>query len=187
MGAIGSILVDSLKEVYDILIIDYIRQASCLPDLPQGVELSNFDISSEDWPLLIRSEIKKCKYLFHLAGLTRNKESISFPHEYHKNNVQGTHNLLYFSAESKLDKFIFPSSIFSQGKFKDPYTTYQAVCELYCKMFSKIYGLNTLIVRIPKTNQPRSLKNISKSLIENATDSSTKPGDTVFFQKDKKS
>ena len=184
MGRLGHKLVNQLKEKYSILIIDSLLNKK-LPDLPEGVEISTFDLSSKDWPALLRFQLKNSKFVFHLAGITDPNESIKFPHEYHEANVTSTINILSASSTAEVRKFIFPSCYFNKGQFSAPFYCQKSICEMYCKMFYKVYDLNTLSIRLPKTSQQKSLKSISKFLIDSAEDDSLGYGSVIKYNQAK--
>lgn len=180
MGRLGHELVNQLKEKHSILIIDSLLHKK-LPNLPEGVNISTFDLSSKDWPALLRSQLKNSKFVFHLAALTDPKESIKFPHQYHDANVTSTVNILAASSTAEVEKFIFPSCYFNKGQFSTPFHSQKSICETYCKMFYKVYDLNTLSIRLPKTSQKKSLKSISKFLIDSAEDDSLGCGSAIKY------
>jgi UDP-glucose 4-epimerase len=181
MGDLGQELVKELNKTYSVLVIDSLIKRN-QSELLEDVQLSTFDISSKEWPALLRSQIKNTKYLFHLAGLTNNAESIKFPYHYHNSNVTGTMNLLSAATDGNIDKFIFASCIFSNGLYADPFHAQKAMGEMYCKMFHRVYGLNTLSTRIPKSKSQKTLKKISQFLIECAEDDSLGSGSAIKYK-----
>jgi UDP-glucose 4-epimerase len=181
MGDLGQELVKELDKTYSVLVIDSLVKRN-QSELLEGVQLSTFDISSKEWPALLRSQTKNTKYLFHLAGLTNNAESIKFPYHYHNSNLTGTMNLLSAASDGNIEKFIFASCIFSSGLYADPFHVQKAMGEMYCRMFYDVYGLNTLSIRIPKSKSRKTLKNISRFMIECAEDDSLGSGSRIKYK-----
>ncbi|MCX6715414.1 MAG: NAD-dependent epimerase/dehydratase family protein [Candidatus Taylorbacteria bacterium] len=99
-------------------------------------------------------------YVFHLACLPRVKFSIDFPRETHSTNIDGTFNVLMAAKESHSKRVIYSASSSAYGDQpilplvetmtpmpKSPYGLQKYIGELYCSMFSKIYGLETVSLR----------------------------------------
>ncbi len=103
----------------------------------------------------------KPEYVFHFAALPRVSYSVQFPTETNEVNINGTVCLLYFSNKYKVKRFIFSSSSSIYGGAKilptkesqnlpnpqSPYALQKYVGERYCKMFSELYGLDTVCLR----------------------------------------
>jgi UDP-glucose 4-epimerase len=155
-GSIGTALTKLFKKKgFEVLIIDNLIKKG-IPDFDSSVKISTFDISSKEWPLMLLQDLKNAKYVFHLAALTNQTESISFPHEYNKTNVSGTLHLLAAAAESDVDKFIFASELSKKKKTTNPYLIQKYMGELYCSAFTETYDLNTLSARLPLLRPDKS-------------------------------
>ncbi len=101
------------------------------------------------------------EFVFHFAALPRVSYSVIHPAETTETNVLGTVKLLEKSRDYKVKRFIFSSSssIYGDAKklpasesecFPDPQSPYAAqkyACEPFCKLFSKLYGLDTVCLR----------------------------------------
>ncbi len=98
--------------------------------------------------------------VFHLACLPRVGFSIENPRETHAANVDGTFNVLMAARESGAKRVVYSASSSAYGDQKimplvetmvanpkSPYGLQKHVGELYCSMFSKIYGLETVSLR----------------------------------------
>ena len=167
-GFIGSNLVDRLIDGgHDVVVID---------DLSAGKE-ENVNSKAEFYKYNITTNIllsdvssstyknhdwKKYKYdvVFHLAALARVQPSIDDPIEYHKVNVNGTLNMLKFCVDTGVKRFVYSSSSSVYGDTKyvptseastlnpmSPYALHKLIGEQYCKLFSELYGLETVCLR----------------------------------------
>ena len=167
-GFIGSNLVDRLIDGgHDVVVID---------DLSAGKE-ENVNSKAEFYKYNITTNIllsdvssstyknhdwKKYKYdvVFHLAALARVQPSIDDPIEYHKVNVNGTLNMLKFCVDTGVKRFVYSSSSSVYGNVEQlptteeaplnpisPYALQKLIGEQYCKLFSELYGLETVCLR----------------------------------------
>ncbi|MFH0928032.1 MAG: NAD-dependent epimerase/dehydratase family protein [bacterium] len=158
-GFIGSHLVDRL--------ISFKHQVVVLDDLSTGKK-EQVNPKAQ----FFKGDIKKVKDLeglsgkieavFHLAARMRVQESFLKPVEYHKNNVDGTLNLLEWARARKIKRFIFASSCSVYGNAKktsagvsestptnplSPYASEKLIGEELCRMYSNSLGLDTVVCR----------------------------------------
>ncbi len=114
----------------------------------------------------------KFDIVFHLAALLRVQHSIEFPEENHHVNVNGTFNLLNMCRKYGIKKFIFSSSCATYGEQEDiilnegmdanpmsPYAAQKLICEKYCKLFNRLYGIQTISLRYFNVYGPRQNPN----------------------------
>jgi UDP-glucose 4-epimerase len=119
------------------------------------VDISDFESLSE-----VFSKIGNIDLVFHFAALARVQPSIKNPIDYNKTNVNGTINLLELSKRYNVNRFIFSSSSSvygnSQTPFSEsminltqlsPYALQKYMGEQYCRLYSELYGLNTVCLR----------------------------------------
>lgn len=98
--------------------------------------------------------------IFHLAALPRLKRSLDDPWQTHRVNVEGTLNLLMAAKKYKVKRFVFASSSsvygnknktpFTENMTPDPlvpYSLQKVVGEDYCRMFFRLWGLETVSLR----------------------------------------
>jgi nucleoside-diphosphate-sugar epimerase len=122
--------------------------------------------------------------IFHLAALPRLQRSLDAPWETHRVNVDGTLNLLLLARKYKVKRFIFSSSSSIYGNkneipFKEsmtpdplvPYSLHKLISEDYCRMFSKIWGVETISLRYfnvygPKMNPDSPYSNLLPKFIK---------------------
>lgn len=97
--------------------------------------------------------------IFHLAAYSSVPGSLKNPCACHVINDQGTYNLLEAARINKVNTFIFSSSSAIYGNCEEPYkenhpynpqSSYgysKYIGELYCKEYTHLYGINTVILR----------------------------------------
>jgi nucleoside-diphosphate-sugar epimerase len=168
-GFIGSNLVDRLiREDHVVTVIDNLSTGNKRYINPQATFI-NMDI--RNFPLLLKS-IKNTNYVFHLAALPRIQRSILNPLETNDVNIQGTLNVLEVSRLNKVKKVIFASSSSVYGNQKhfpltedmtpdplSPYSLQKLAGEWYCKLYSRLYNLETVCLRFFSVYGPRQNEN----------------------------
>lgn len=156
-GFIGSNLVDRLIERgFEVHVIDNLS-AGKKENLNTGATLHIADIRDLS---KMKEIIAGASYVFHLAALPRVQFSIENPIDTHDVNVNGTLNLLIASAQAHVKKFVYTSSSSVYGDQpimplletmtpdpKSPYGLHKLTGELYCKVWSSVYGLPTVCLR----------------------------------------
>jgi|TARA_B110000459_G_scaffold15943_1_gene15461 UDP-glucose 4-epimerase len=158
-GFIGSNLVDKL--------IDMDVEVHIIDDLSTGFEKNinpkatfhKMDISEIDSKHNYY-EFKNTDVIFHCAALARVQPSIEDPISFDKINIGGTLRLLKLAHDLKIKRFVYSASSSCYGNNKNfptpetestnplsPYGLQKYVGEQYCKMFSEVYGLDTVSLR----------------------------------------
>ncbi len=164
-GFIGSNLVDALVERgFEVHVIDNLSNGK-KEYVNRKAILHVLDIVNLD---SIKPVFAGADYVFHLAALPRVQYSIENPAETNKTNVEGTLNVLIASAEAKVKKFIYSASSSAYGDQdtmplnekmtpapKSPYGLQKYLGELYCKLWSEVYGLPTVSLRYFNVYGPR--------------------------------
>jgi nucleoside-diphosphate-sugar epimerase len=103
----------------------------------------------------------KPSYVFHFAALPRVSYSLLYPKETSEANIIGTVVLLNASRKYKVRRFIYSSSSSVYGSAKklptresenfpdpkSPYAVQKYVGEPFCKIFSNLFGLDTISLR----------------------------------------
>lgn len=96
--------------------------------------------------------------IFHLAALPRVLFSVENPLETHDVNVNGTLNVLLVARKHKVRRVVFATSSSAYGaqpiipfvedgvikKPLSPYALHKFIGEEYCRLFSELYGLETV-------------------------------------------
>ncbi len=164
-GFIGSHVVDELvARGFDVHIIDNLSRGN-KNNVNEKATLHIEDIRnfSDIFPIF-----DGAKYVFHLAAEPRVEFSIQHPVESNDINVNGTLNVLIAARDAKVKRVVFSSSCAVYGDQeqmpliesvsavpKSPYGVHKYVGELYCKMFSDIYDLETVSLRYFNVYGPR--------------------------------
>jgi UDP-glucose 4-epimerase len=106
--------------------------------------------------------------VFHAAALPRVMLSIDDPRETHLANVDGTLNVLIAARDAGVGRVIYSGSSSVYGEQAalplvetmtpnplNPYALQKLVGEQYCRLFHRLYGLNTLALRYFNVYGPR--------------------------------
>lgn len=164
-GFIGSNLADALVEKgHDVLVIDNLSTGK-KENINRNAEFVEEDLRDFD---KIRPFFKGVDFVFHEAALPRIPLSIEKPIETNAINIGATLNVLVAAAGAKVKKVIYASSSSALGNNAEmpmketamcaplnPYALQKYVGELYCKIFSDIYGLPTVSLRYFNVYGPR--------------------------------
>jgi len=129
-GYIGSHIYSELKKQnYEVQGIDLIDGEDILHCLPE----ENFD------------------YVFHLAAVPRVGYSVEMPSYTLKQNVFVTSVLLEWAKKHSVKRVIFSSSSAVNGNGDgiplSPYGLHKLMNEMECRLYSKLYGLDTICLR----------------------------------------
>ncbi len=142
-GFIGAHLVAALKEKgFEVAVVD----------LKTGGDIRK--------PGDLEKVFAGADYVFHTAALPRVQYSIEHPIETHDTNITGTLNVLLAARDAGVKKVVYSASSSAYGEQKEmplresmpanpisPYALQKYAGELYCRMFSKVYGLPTVSLR----------------------------------------
>lgn len=164
-GFIGSHLVDALIERGDeVHIIDNLWRNDRQYLNPKALlhEVDMCDLSA------IRPVIAGAGSVFHMAALPRVQFSIEHPKESNEANVSGTLNVLIAAHEGGVQRVIYSASSSAYGDQKEmplredmpanpksPYGLQKYIGELYCRVWSTVYGLPTVSLRYFSVYGPR--------------------------------
>ena len=129
----------------------------------QGIEAKSYDLKSG---LDILDTVKLTEflrgadYVFHTAALPRVPYSIEHPQETNRTNIEGTLSVLVAARDAGVSRVVYSASSSAYGDQatlplveamqplpKSPYGLQKYVGELYCKVFSEVYGLETVSLR----------------------------------------
>ncbi len=98
-------------------------------------------------------------YVFHLAAESRLQPAINNPIEAVHKNCVGTATMLQCAREAKVKRFVYSSTSSAYGNNScpntedqpddclNPYSASKAAGEKFCKMYSNLYGLETVVLR----------------------------------------
>ena len=85
--------------------------------------------------------------IFHMAALARIQPSLKNPRPAIDNNFNGTLNILEWARKKNVQVIYAGSSTKHHGVFKSPYAWSKFGGEELCRLYSKVYDLNTTICR----------------------------------------
>lgn len=164
-GFIGSHIVDALvDEGYEVHIVDNLS-AGKKENVNPKATLHIVDIRDKEKLIPI---FKNAKYVFHEAAMPRVQYSIENPIETNDVNVNGLLNVLEACRENGVKRVIFASSSSIYGETEvlptredtpinplSPYASHKYIGEVHLKLYSKIYGLETVCLRYFNVYGPR--------------------------------
>lgn len=165
-GFIGSHLADALLERgFEVHSID-VKTEDGISYANPAVKYHRVDIRNYDSLLSI---FRGAKYVFHTAALPRVQPSIQDPRTTHDVNVNGTLNALLAAREAGVKRVIYSSSSSVYGNQEtlplredmeprplSPYGLQKYIGELKCRLFSQVYGLETVSLRYFNVYGPRA-------------------------------
>ena len=162
-GFIGSNLVRHIVEkklAKGIFVLDRLSEnpekIQRLKDIANKTKTINIDIRNIS---SIENELKDIDIIFHQAAFVSVPESIKRPSETIETNVLGTVKLLDLCRKNDIERFVLASSAAVYGEQNiplkenenlnpvSPYGLSKLMAEDYCRIYSKLYGLNTVCLR----------------------------------------
>ena len=153
-GFIGSNLVDKLIEKgWGVIVLDDLSTGK-KENINTNAKFYNVDISTmTDLGRTNKNVFRLFEgidIVFHLAAKARVQPSIVDPVSFNKVNVQGTLNVLLASHNAGVKRVVYSASSSAYGNSTNPLSPYglqKYIGEQYCKMFSQVYGLDTVSLR----------------------------------------
>ncbi|MEM5852777.1 MAG: NAD-dependent epimerase/dehydratase family protein [Candidatus Aenigmatarchaeota archaeon] len=129
-GFIGSHLIEELSKEHEVVVFD-------IKNSPKE-DIRRFEA-------LLKNS-RKVNVIVHLAALCLDSESIKRPWDYLTTNILGTINVLEVARILKIKKVINASS--AAVGFKTPYGISKLHGEQLCELYSRLYGINVISLRI---------------------------------------
>ena len=167
-GFIGSnIVLELIKQGHRVKVIDNFvaGKKQNLEDVLDKIELIEGDIRNLD---LLREITEGCDYVLHQAALRSVPKSLNDPLSYDEVNAKGTLNVLIVSREAKVKRVVYASSSSVYGDSPhlpqredqipqpiSPYAATKLAGEHYCRVFNKVYDLETVCLRYFNVFGPR--------------------------------
>ena len=159
-GFIGSNLVDKLiTEGNEVHVIDNFSSGK-KENCNDKAIYHELDISFQDNINPLKKILKNTDSIFHCAALARVQPSIDNPIRYEINNTMGIMNVLKSASDANVRRLVYSASSSAYGptdtlpsKEDDPvnpispYANQKYYGELCCKMFSKVYKIETISLR----------------------------------------
>jgi len=167
-GFIGSNLADGLlRQGAKVIILD-----NLLTGFRENIEEIKGDFEFIEGDLNDESKLEKAvqdvEIIFHQAALPSVPRSVENPRETHQACVNGTFNLLLKAKEKNVRRLIYAASSSAYGDQEilpkvetmspeplSPYAAAKLMGEYYCRVFSKVYNLETICLRYFNVFGPR--------------------------------
>ena len=142
-GYIGSRLFERLQELgHEVMGIDLQE------DFPKDIrDFFNEDFGSKVYPAYWNF---KPEYIFHLAAIPRVAYSVEHPVKTTKNNILAGSMVLNFARRVGAKRVIYAgsSSVVGNGNGPtSPYALQKLYTEMECRVYSELYGLDTVTLR----------------------------------------
>lgn len=164
-GFIGSNLVDELiNQGHEVVVLDNLSTGKKENINPQA-KFIEADITNLEQ---IKPHFVGLDYVFHLAALPRVQWSIENPIETHAANINGTLNVFLAARDAKVKRLVYSASSSAYGDTQvlplkedllpmpmSPYGLHKYVGEHYARLFSLLYGLETVSLRYFNVYGPR--------------------------------
>lgn len=157
-GFIGSHLVDKLVfNGHEVVVIDNLT-AQCNSKFYYNDSATYHHQDIADYENT-RTLYKDCDYVFHLAAESRLQPAIENPIGAMQKNVVGTCTVLQCAREAGVKRVIYSSTSSGYGNNKipnvetqsddclNPYSVSKIAAEKLCKMYTDLFGLETIILR----------------------------------------
>lgn len=164
-GFIGSHLVEALLARGDaVRVLDNLSTGK-RERVPAAVEFVAGDLTN---PVDVRRAVDGREVVFHCAALPRVQLSLEKPQETHRANVDGTLNVLVAARDAKVRRVVYSASSSAYGAADtlpqhedlpaqplNPYALQKWIGEHYSRLFSSLYGLETVSLRYFNVYGPR--------------------------------
>ncbi len=158
-GFIGSHIVDKLIELgHEVIVIDD-ESSECHEQFYHNIKATYYKMNIVDYTGT-RHLYEEVDYVFHLAAESRIQPAIANPLLCVATNVYGTAVVLQCARETKVKKVIYSSTSSAYGLKNEiplsedmpndclnPYSVAKTSGEELCKMYTKLFGLKTIILR----------------------------------------
>ncbi|OGC80278.1 hypothetical protein A2943_00170 [Candidatus Adlerbacteria bacterium RIFCSPLOWO2_01_FULL_51_16] len=175
-GFIGSHLVKALLERGDeVHAVDNLAGGKRADRLHKGAVYHDTDIRDTG---ALDTIFSGAQLVFHTAALPRVQYSIEHPEETNDVNIGGTLRVLIAARDAGVKRVIYSGSSSAYGdqevmplsedmpaRPKSPYGLQKHVGELYCRVFSEVYGLQTVSLRFFNVYGPAADPNGAYALV----------------------
>jgi UDP-glucose 4-epimerase len=167
-GFIGSHLVDALlAQGHAVRVLDDFStgKAANLADAAERIELVRGSITDLD---AVKSAVKDCEVVYHLAAIASVTRSVETPGLSHAVCATGTLNVLDAARQLGVRRVVYAASSSAYGDQPgdtrseadaliplSPYAAAKLAGEHYCTAFTSVYGLETVRLRFFNVFGPR--------------------------------
>jgi len=168
-GFIGSHLVEELLRRGEQVRVADDFSSGLRENVPVGVGLVEGDLSD---PAVAKRAIAGADYVLHEAAIPSVARSVADPLKSHRANVDGTLQVLLAAREHKVKRVVMAGSSSEYGESPtlpkheamplapmSPYALQKVVGEEYCRLFTELYGLETVSIRYFNVFGPRQQPN----------------------------
>lgn len=158
-GFIGSHLTEKLlQQGEEVVVLDNLSTGK-MDNLQPVLDKLKFIKGDIRDPECLRRIMPGIDFVFHQAALRSVPLSVTDPVSFNEVNVSGTLNLLIAARDSKVKRVIFASSSSVYGdtvplkkeemppRPVSPYAVSKVAGELYCSIFTHLYGVETVVLR----------------------------------------
>lgn len=140
-GFLGSHVADALSDAgHEVTIFDIKKS----PYLRSDQAMVVGDILDDK---LVAEVVSQQQVVYHLAGIADIDECVYRPVDTVKYNILGTVQLLEACRKSKIERFVFASSVYVYSDSGYFYRTSKQACEAFIENYWELYGLKYTILR----------------------------------------
>ncbi len=163
-GFIGSHIVDALVEDHDVVVLDDLETGR-RDNVDPRARLTIGSIADED---VVRATVAGCDVVFHEAAHKAVLRSVEHPLITDTVNTHGTLTVLKAALDAGVRRVVHASSSSVYGgaaalptletepmRPRSPYAVSKVAAEEYCRVFTELYGLETVALRYFNVYGPR--------------------------------
>jgi nucleoside-diphosphate-sugar epimerase len=167
-GFIGSHLVEELiRYQQEVRVLDNFStgRRENLDGLLDRIEVVKGDVRDL---AVVRRAMRGVRYVFHQAALASVPRSVADPLATSEVNIQGTLNVLLAARDANVQRVVYAScsAVYGESHHRlqgedqapapvSPYAAAKLAGEQYCRIFSRLYGLETVCLRYFNIFGPR--------------------------------
>jgi UDP-glucose 4-epimerase len=165
-GFIGSHLVEALLARGDSVRVADDFSTGLRENVPAGaVDLVQGDLAN---PVVAQCAVSGCEFVLHQAALPSVPRSIEDPVRANRANVDATLQVLLAARDARVRRVVFAGSSSVYGDTptlpkredappnpRSPYALQKLAGEQYCRLFTTLYGLETVVLRYFNVFGPR--------------------------------
>lgn len=168
-GFIGSHLVEELLRRGETVRVVDDFSSGMRANVPAGVDLAEGDVADAAFAM---KAIAGADYVLHQAAIPSVARSVADPMKSHRANIDGTLQVLMAAREHMVRRVVMAGSSSEYGDAptlpkheamplapKSPYALQKQVGEEYCRLFTQLYGLETVSIRYFNVFGPRQQPN----------------------------
>jgi len=159
-GFIGSNIVEALvKNGDEVVVIDDLSSGN-MDNLGPFLDKILFVQGSISDLELLKKQFQGADFVLHQAAMASVPQSIEDPKAANEVNVNGTLNVLLAAKDCNVKRVVYAGSCAAYGDSEElpklesmrpnplsPYALTKLVGEYYCQVFTKVYGLETVVLR----------------------------------------